>query len=140
MIRKLLKSDYNNYLKLINKFRNTNFTQTQFEEVLTNLENTNNFIWVYEYDNILIGTAKLIVETKFIFNISYVAHIEDVFVDNDYRNKNIGKSMVLHLINEANKFNCYKIICVCLEETTNFYIKCGLEKRGCFMSKLLINV
>lgn len=140
MIRKLLKSDYNNYLKLINKFRKTNFTQTQFEEVLTNLENTNNFIWVYEYDNILIGTAKLIVETKFTFNISYVAHIEDVFVDNDYRNKNIGKSMVLHLINEANKFNCYKIIYVCSEETTNFYIKCGLEKRGCFMSKLLINV
>ena len=49
MIRKLLKSDYNNYLKLINKFRNTNFTQTQFEEVLTNLENTNNFIFSFHW-------------------------------------------------------------------------------------------
>ena len=137
MIRKITINDYDNYLLLINKFRKTYFTQEQFQNTLIKLQNNNNFIWIYEYDNKIIATSTLIIQTKFIFNISYVGMIEDVFVEENYRNLGIGKKMILYLIKEAKKYNCYKIICVCLEYNKNFYIKCNFEHRGNFMSKLL---
>ena len=39
----------------------------------------------------------------------------------------------------AKNKNCYKITLVCNEENTQFYEKCGLEKRGFQMSQLLNN-
>ena len=137
MLRLLKNTDYINFLNLINKFRNTYFTEVEFKTVLEKLENNNTFIWVYEYNNKLISTAKLIIETKFIFNISYVGHIEDVFVEQEYRQKNIGKTIILKLIEQAIQKKCYKIICVCNNDNKIFYEKCGLENRGSFMSKLL---
>ena len=137
MIRELINSDYNMFLKLINKFRTTYFTKEQFINLLNTLKTQNNIIYVYEVDNIIIGTVKLIIETKFIFNISYVGHIEDIFIDEKYRNMNIGKKLVDHSVNIAKKKKCYKIICVCLDDVKNFYLKCGFELRGNFMSKLI---
>lgn len=130
MIRELINSDYNMFLELINKFRTTYFTKEQFIQLLNTLKTQNNIIYVYEIDGIIIGT-------KFIFNISYVGHIEDIFIDEKYRNMNIGKKLVEHCVNIAKNKECYKIICVCLDDVKNFYLKCGFELRGNFMSKLI---
>ena len=132
MIRELINSDYNMFLELINKFRTTYFTKEQFIQLLNTLKTQNNIIYVYEIDGIIIGT-------KFIFNISYVGHIEDIFIDEKYRNMNIGKKLVEHCVNIAKNKECYKIICVCLDDVKNFYLKCGFELRGNFMSKLIKN-
>ena len=101
------------------------------------MKNNMTFIYVYEVDNKIIGTVKLIIETKFIFNISYVAHIEDIFVDEEYRKINVGKKLVQYCINKAEDYNCYKIICVCLNNVKDFYSKLDFETRGFFMSKLI---
>ena len=76
--------------------RTTYFTKEQFINLLNTLKTQNNIIYVYEIDGIIIGTVKLIIETS-IFNISYVGHIEDIFIDEKYRNMNIGKKLVEHL-------------------------------------------
>jgi len=136
LIRKLTENDYNNYLELIRDFRDTFFTEDDFKNVLEKIKDYSD-IWVTEVDNKLICTAKIIYETKFIFNICKSAHIEDVCTKKEYRGMNYGKNMIEHLISEAKKNNCYKINLVCNKDTAYFYKRCGLEERGVHMSYLI---
>ena len=59
------------------------------------------------------------------------AVIENLVVKSTNRNKGIGKKLVVHAMNQANLWNCYKVI---LETGTKqdwklkFYEKCGLVK------------
>lgn len=128
-IRKLNKNDYDQYLPLINDLRDTYFSKIIFEE-LFDIINTNSTIWVIEEDGILVGTGTLLYEYKFIRNISKCAHVEDVCIKEGYRGKNYGTLLIDHLINEAQKNNCYKIILDCNSNLENFYSKSGLIKSG----------
>lgn len=137
-IRKLLPSDYKKFLKLIQDFRETDFTHEQFLYTLEVIK-PNSCIWVLEDDNTkdLLATGTLITETKFIFNICTLAHIEDVCVKYAFRGNGYGKMIIQHLIDEAKKKKCYKIVLSCADYNKEFYIKCGFEERGLNMSKLL---
>ena len=55
--------------------------------IIDKMKNNMTKIFVYEHEKKIIGTVKLLIETKFIFNISYVGHIEDICVYKEYRNK-----------------------------------------------------
>jgi glucosamine-phosphate N-acetyltransferase len=136
-IRKLNDSDYINYLNLITQFRSTTFTEEEYKKILNTIEN-NSTIWVVDYNNELIGTATILYEYKFIHNIVKSAHIEDVCVDKNYRNKGIGNLLINHVVNEAQNENCYKIILDCDEKLETFYKKSGLEKKGIQMAKYFI--
>lgn len=134
-IRLLNLNDYQKYLPLINEFRSTKFTKEQFVETL-DLINKSSEIWIIEKDDDLIATGTIIYESKFIFNISKVAHIEDICVKSKYRGQGFGKLMVKHLV-ELSKINkCYKVVLECSEDNSHFYEKCGFEKRGLQMSQL----
>jgi glucosamine-phosphate N-acetyltransferase len=136
IIRKLNINDYEKYLYLINQFRATTFTNETYKNILSKIEN-NSTIWVVDYNNELIGTTTIIYEYKFIRNIVKLAHIEDVCIDEKYRNKGIGNLLINYVVNEAIKENCYKIILDCDEKLENFYKKSGLEKHGIQMAKYL---
>ena len=137
IIRKLNVSDYEKYLNLINQFRSTIFTLEEYKETLSKIEK-NSTIWVIDDNNELIGTTTIIYEYKFIRNIVKLAHIEDVCIDKNHRNKGIGNLLINFVVNEANKENCYKIILDCDENLENFYKKSGLEKKGIQMAKYFI--
>ena len=138
IIRKLNDTDYNNYLHLINQFRSTIFTLQEYKNILSKIEN-NSTIWVVDYKNELIGTATILYEYKFIHNIVKLAHIEDVCIDNKYRNKGIGTLLINYVINEANKEECYKVTLDCDEQLENFYKKVGLENKGIQMTKYFMS-
>jgi len=135
-LRQLLITDYINFYKLINEFRTTKFTQEQFIETLKSATLLSE-IWVYEEDDRLIGTGTIIFEHKFIFNISMIAHIEDVCVASDFRRRGIGKIIVNKLIERAREKNCYKIILNCSDENVTFYESCNFHVRGNNLSQLL---
>jgi len=128
-IRILNKDDYSQYFDLINIFRKTFFTEEEFINNLLKINNNSN-IWVIELNNKLIATGTLLYEYKFIHNISKIAHIEDICVNNNYRGKNYGKILVNYLINEAKKENCYKVTLYCKEDLEKFYKSCNMEKNG----------
>ena len=107
-------------MKLISQFRSTTFTEEEYKNVFNKIED-NSTIWVVEYNNELIGTATVIYEYKFIHNIAKSAHIEDVCVDTNHRNKGIGNLLINHVVKEAQKENCYKIILDCDENLETFY-------------------
>ena len=64
IIRKLTKNDYENYLVMINNFRETTFTHLQFIETLKYIENFSE-IWVIELEKEIIATGTIIFEKKF---------------------------------------------------------------------------
>ena len=58
VVRRLLKKDYNNYLSIINEFRETTFSEEQFNETLDYLT-PHSEIWVIEYKNNIIATGTI---------------------------------------------------------------------------------
>jgi glucosamine-phosphate N-acetyltransferase len=136
IIRELTTNDYNTFLKLINDFRKTIFTE---EDFINNLKTINTYskIYVIEKNSELIATGTLIIEQKFIFNCSKLAHIEDVCVKKELRRNGYGKIIVNKLIEEAKKLKCYKITLTCSDDNKQFYISSGFENRGNQMSQLL---
>jgi glucosamine-phosphate N-acetyltransferase len=134
IIRKLTVLDYTNFLYLINQFRPTSFSFEDFQNTFCQIQNLST-IWVIEFNNVLIGTATILYEFKFIHNIVKLAHIEDVCIDSKYRNKGIGNVLIQYIIQEAKRENCYKIILNCDESLEYFYRKSGLDKNGIQMVK-----
>ncbi len=134
-IRELKYSDYNNYLELINDFRETYFTEEDFINILDNLHNIK--IYVIEKDSKLVASATLNIEQKFIHNCGKLAHVEDVCVKKEFRNSGYGKIIINKLIEEAKNMKCYKITLYCSENNSNFYKKYGFEITGHQMSQLL---
>ncbi len=131
-IRKINYSDYENFLNLLNDFRSTLFTKEQFVSIL-DLITQNSDIWVIELDSVLVSTATILYENKFIHNISKVAHIEDVCTKKEYRGRGLGKILINHLINESIKNSCYKVSLVCVQDVKNFYSSCDFEDKGIHM-------
>lgn len=138
-IRELHITDYSEYLRLINIFRETFFTEEQFIEMLKIMKimKTNSIIIVLELENRLIGTGTILFENKFIHNISKIAHIEDICIDTEFRGKGYGTLLVNHLIEYSKKNGCYKVTLYCKEHLEKFYNSSGLIKNGIQMAVYL---
>jgi glucosamine-phosphate N-acetyltransferase len=81
----------------------------------------------------VVGTASLLVERKFLHKGGKAGHIEDVAVHPNYQRRGIGKALVMHLVEEAQKRSCYKVILDCKDELVVFYEKCGFKRGQCQM-------
>jgi len=77
----------------------------------------------------VVGTAKLIVETKF---YDTVCHIEDVVVDYDQRHLGYGKALIDHILKQIKELypSTYKVILNCNTNVLPFYEKCGFILKG----------
>jgi len=140
-IRLLTSSDYASYLKIINDFRETSFTEAEFIERLLDTSRHGIEIYVMESEGgELVATATLIVEPKFIFNLAMYAHIEDVCVTAGRRREGIGKRIMKELLEICKQRNYYKVTLCCGDNNINFYESCGLEKRGNQMCQLVENL
>ena len=137
-IRQLLKDDYTEYISLINKFRpiGIDVSKEKYEEIYNEIFK-NSIIFVIEYNNKLIATAKLIIEQKFIHKLSKYGYIEDVIVDENYRKQNIGKTIVQYIVDYCKSNSFFKITLSCNEKLINFYEKNNFEVYDIHMSQLL---
>ena len=138
-IRHLTKGDYEAYLPLINEFRPTVFSRAQFESVLDYIGQVGE-IWIGTLGDQIVATATILYERKLIFNISTVAHIEDVCVSESQRKKGFGKQLIHHLFEMARSKDCYKVTLDCVDSNVPFYTSCGLQRRGNQMCELIANL
>lgn len=76
------------------------------------------------------GTITVLIEPKFIHNLSYVSHIEDVVVDSNYRSYGVGRKLVNEAIRLSKEYKCYKVILDCNDSNVGFYNKLGFEVKG----------
>lgn len=79
-------------------------------------------------DKYIIGTVTMIIEQKFIYNGSKVAHIEDLVVTEEYHGFGIGTMLVEAAVELAKIANCRKIILNCSKELEGWYTKLGFYK------------
>jgi glucosamine-phosphate N-acetyltransferase len=137
--RNLEKKDYKDYLILINDFRKTDISISQdyFNEIYDNIFNNYNRIIVCEFMGKIIGSITIIIEQKFIHNFSKYAHIEDVFVHNDFRHKKIGSQLINEALNYCKNMNVFKVSLNCNESLEQFYSINNFEKRQINMSRLI---
>jgi glucosamine-phosphate N-acetyltransferase len=138
-VRLLTNRDYAGYLRLINDFRETQFTENEFIERLLDLSRHGIEIYVMEdtESGELVATATLIVEPKFIFNLATYAHIEDVCVSAARRREGLGKQIMKELLAICKQRGYYKVSLCCADHNVAFYEACGLEKRGNQMCQLV---
>jgi glucosamine-phosphate N-acetyltransferase len=80
-----------------------------------------------ENDRVL-GTASLLVEQKFIHSGGKVGHVEDVAVQADARARGVGRALVDHLVGEARRRGCYKVILNCADHLLGFYERAGFRE------------
>lgn len=76
----------------------------------------------------VIGTASLMIERKFIHGGGTVGHIEDVAVHRAFQKRGIASALVEHVIGEARRVGCYKVVLGCYGELAPFYERLGFHR------------
>lgn len=137
-IRELSLHDHEQYIKLVNQLRpiGCEISKEKYIDIF-NIIFKNNKVFVAIIDNNIVGAITLIIEHKFIHNCSIYTRIEDVIVDNNYRNKNIGKQLVKYAIDYSKSLSAFKITLTCKKHLQKFYEKNNFDEYDIHMSQLL---
>lgn len=80
-------------------------------------------------EGVVVGTASLFIEQKFIHSGGRVGHIEDVAVRKDLQLKGLGTRLVEHATEEARRQGCYKVLLNCFEDRVGFYQRLGYRRQ-----------
>ncbi len=136
-VSRLDKSDYNRgFLNLLEQLTTVGASSISFEQFCEQFDKM--FTDMYVIRNIsadkVVAAGSLFIERKFIHNLSSVGHIEDIVVDKDYRGLGLGKEIVDHLVEVAEKKGCYKVILNCSKRNVGFYKKCNFKEKGVEMA------
>jgi len=126
-IREAIISDLNN--GLLDSLKSLSDPQLSFDEALDIYLQVaaKTQIYVAVVDGKVVGTASLLVETKFIHAGGKVGHIEDVAVQKEYQGRGIGKALVEYLIMVGMSLGCYKLILDCNLDLVPFYEQFGFR-------------
>ncbi|QGR54037.1 glucosamine 6-phosphate n-acetyltransferase [Moumouvirus maliensis] len=128
-----LNHDYKQYLSLLKQLtalNPDNINKQQFyDQMNLILSNPNHKIIIAKCDDIIVGSLTVFIEPKIIHDLSKVAHIEDVIVDQNYRSYGIGGLLIQKAIEISKENNCYKIILDCSQKNIGFYQKYGFVKK-----------
>ncbi|KAI5197143.1 hypothetical protein E4T39_07439 [Aureobasidium subglaciale] len=82
----------------------------------------------------IIATATMIVDRKFIQNLTTVAHVEDVSVSASHQRKGLGLLLLKALEGIAKDIGVKKLILDCGDKNVAFYERCGYTESGHHMS------
>jgi len=133
VVRRLAVTDYDKgYLQLLSQLTDVgNITRQQFEERFRQREALGYITFVIEDTSkgLIIATATLLLEYKFIHGCGTIGHTEDVVVNSTYRGKNLGVRVMEALKTEGRERGCYKIILDCSVANTTFYAKLGFVEK-----------
>lgn len=132
-IRKINVNDYIEFTNLINTY----ISLKEFTDFLSFALGDKHIIIVVEIENKIVGTGTLFIEPKLTYNMSYMGHIENILVDENYRCKGLGKMIVNYLSNCAKEYGCYRIDLTCEDRLGDFYKNLGFEIKQLGMTMLV---
>jgi predicted GNAT family N-acyltransferase len=124
IIRHLDMNDYTQYTRLIN----TNITEGEYVNFIQTILSNKHIIVVMEVDGNIVGTGTLLIEAKMTNSLCFLGHIENIYIDENNRNKSFGKNIIKFLIEYSTKFGCYRIDLLCIDELCDYYGKYGFRK------------
>jgi glucosamine-phosphate N-acetyltransferase len=137
--RELNINDFNNnYIELLSQLTDVSkncISEINWTNFINNLSENHQIIVLCDIKTKkIIGSGTLLIENKIIHNMSKVAHIEDIVIDEKIRGQGLGKKMIDYLIVKAKKLGVYKIILNCAEHNIKFYKKCGFTVKSTQMA------
>lgn len=130
---------YRGFLQLLEQLTSVDAANISYNDFIIQYNKIKSFIYVIhdmETDKI-VGTGAIFIEHKFIHKLGSVGHIEDVVIDEQYRSKGLGKTLLGKLIEKAKENNCYKIILDCDIKNTSYYEYNGFLNKGNYMAKYI---
>ena len=139
----LTNENIGNLLETLNQLSPTK--EKDYDLIRKHIENTKNNetnkmkIFVLKYENEIIGSGSVIIETKILRNISKVGHIEDIVINDKFRKLGLSKLLIENIIQFCKDENCYKILLDCNDTLINFYEKYGFKKNANTMRFDIIN-
>lgn len=129
-IRELEKEDlWNGFLTSLDSLRKASDIKKEtalevFEKIN---QNPDHMIAVADIAGKVVGSATLLLESKFIHQGGIVGHIEDVVVDKNHQGQKIGEKIIKYLLEQAQMRGCYKTILDCADDVKPFYEKLGFK-------------
>lgn len=130
IIRKINKNDFEKYSKLIE----SNVSQNYFNDFVNNVLNNKHIIYVIELNENIIGSGTLFIEKKLTYGGCKMGHIENIFIDKNFRGNGYGEKIVNKLLEYAKNNKCYRVDLSCVKELENFYTKNNFSTNNISMS------
>jgi len=130
IIRELEEDDLTKgFLTTLDSLRKTsNLSNNKAVEIYKKIRtNPEHHIIVAEIGGIIVGTATLLIEPKFIHDGGLVGHIEDVAIDKKFQGQKIGEKVIKYSLEFAKNQGCYKTILDCTDNVKKFYEKIGFK-------------
>lgn len=131
-IRQLVPSDHKDYLELMKEFTNYEYNTSlaEFTHYITHHKDDVKTFVAYSQETMrIIGAGSIFCMRK--LHNNPVGQIEDVFIQEPYRSKGLGKILINRLVDIGkNFFKCYKVILKSHNETIPFYEKSGFSVSG----------
>ncbi|ODN02333.1 putative glucosamine 6-phosphate N-acetyltransferase [Orchesella cincta] len=107
-------------------------SEKEFHDAFDKMKATPNTYYVTVIEDlnkgVIIGSATLLMEQKFIHNCGKRGRIEDVVVSDEYRGKQLGKILLTALVSLSKHLDCYKISLDCRDQMIPFYETLGFVK------------
>lgn len=135
-IRQAVADDFfKGHIDLYRQLSNTinSISEEQYRYVIESQSDSHS-IFVIEEKNRIVGSITLLIEQKFIHNYGKVCRIEDVVVDERFRNRKYGKALIEFAKQYAQNNKCYKVILHCNEINKPFYERCGFSENSSLMA------
>ncbi|VDM42013.1 unnamed protein product [Toxocara canis] len=138
MIRPLRIDDYNRgYLQLLSQLTSVgDVSEEQFQKRFVSMQNTHPkgyYVVVLEEprkvysSGMIVGSATLVIEWKFIHEAGCRGRTEDVVVDKRMRGRQLGKILNFYLVQLARRIGVYKLSLECKDALIPFYEQFGFK-------------
>ena len=104
------------------------------KDLINDLKSTEEIILVIEINNIIIGYVKFKYNTK----ATKFIWIDEIVIDNDYKKKGYGKTLITEVTKFAKENNCKRIELNCWsfnEDALKFYEKIGFVQQRIIFEK-----
>ena len=125
-IKHAIESDYKECSKLYRKLY-SELEEIKIQEIPFDYKDFKNILLIAKNDNKIIG----FIWGNFIaFGLGKYGYIEDLYVDKEYRNKGVAKSLILSIKEEFKQLKVSTVFVTTEKENTpaiNLYLKEGFE-------------
>jgi GNAT superfamily N-acetyltransferase len=129
-------SEYKELISLLSeafKYKNE-LTEYQFNNILYDRAVSNIYTFIMKLDEVIIGTASVILEKKIYKNGAKAGHIEEFAIRKDIRGFGYGRKLLEYIKHFCKDQGCYKITLFCNNSNLAFYRKVGMKNSSNLMS------